>query len=96
MQQTSRETYHSLQAIQRYISTFKQVLLCKQKGMSLEQTAFATGRTSRLIREYEQIIEEYRTTNYNMERMLNDGPHVENNIEEWIIDYAVKMDDQQN
>ena len=33
VQQVSRETLHSLPAIQRYISTFKQVLLCKQKGM---------------------------------------------------------------
>jgi len=32
VQQTSRETYHSLQAIQRYISTFRQALLCMQKG----------------------------------------------------------------
>lgn len=70
VQQVSRETRHSLPAIQRYISTFKQVLLCKQKGMSTEETAFSVGRTNRLILEYEKIIEEYREKNYVMEALL--------------------------
>lgn len=69
--QVSRETCHSLPAIQRYISTFKQVLLCKQKGMSTEETAYAVGRTVRLIKEYESIIEEYRERNYVMKTLLN-------------------------
>lgn len=50
VQQVSRETRHSLPAIQRYISTFKQVLVCKRKGMSTEETAFSVGRTVRLVR----------------------------------------------
>ena len=91
-QQTSRETYHSLQAIQRYISMFRQVLLCIQKGMTTEQIAFATGRTKRLIREYEQIIEEYKNGNYNMKQLLRSEVHIENNIESWIIEYAEKME----
>jgi hypothetical protein len=70
VQQVSRETCHSLGAIQRYISTFKQVLLCKQKGMTKEEIAFAVGRTARLIKEYEAIIDEYREKNYVMEAIL--------------------------
>ena len=31
VQQVARETYHSFHAIQRYIGTFKQILLCKTK-----------------------------------------------------------------
>jgi len=96
VQRTSRETYHSLQAIQRYISTFRQVLLCMQKGMTIEQIAFATGRTKRLIREYEQIIEEYKNGNYNMKQLLSSEVHIENNIESWIIEYAEKMELQKN
>jgi hypothetical protein len=69
--QVSRETNHSLAAIQRYISTFKQVLLCKQKGMSTEETAYAVGKTVRLIKEYEAIIEGYREKNYVMKALLN-------------------------
>ena len=96
VQQTSRETYHSLQAIQRYISTFRQVLLCMQKGMTIEQIAFATDRTKRLIREYEQIIEEYKNGNYNMKQLLSSEPHIESNIESWVIEYAEKMELQKN
>jgi len=88
VQQTSRETYHSPEAIQRYISTFRQVLLCMQKRMTCEQIAFATGRTRRLIREYQHIIEEYRNGNYTMERLLDAEAHIENNVETWIIEYG--------
>ncbi len=86
VQQTSRETYHSLQAIQRYISMFRQVMLCTQKGMDTEQIAFATGRTKRLVREYEEIIEEYGRNNYNMKQLLNQEPYIENNIELWMAE----------
>jgi len=70
VQQVSRETYHSLAAIQRYISTFKQVLLCKKKGMSTDEIAYALNRTKRLIKEYEEIIEEYKNKNYIMEDLM--------------------------
>jgi len=96
VQQTSRETYHSLPAIQRYISTFRQVLLCMQKSMTTEQIAFATGRTKRLIKEYEQIIEEYKNGNYNMKQLLCHEAHIENNMESWVIEYAEKMEPQKN
>ncbi len=81
VQQVSRETYHSLAAIQRYISTFKQVLLCKQKGMSLEETSYALGRTKRLIREYEVIIEEYKEKNYVMRNLMKFETKMETRIE---------------
>jgi molybdenum-dependent DNA-binding transcriptional regulator ModE len=96
VQQTSRETYHSVQAIQRYISTFRQVLLCRQKGMTTEQIAFATRHTNRLIKEYEQIIEEYQKGNYTMKQLLDSEVHIENNIESWIIEYAVNMEPPKN
>lgn len=50
VQQVSRETYHSLAAIQKYISTFKQVLLCKQKGMSLEEVTLGLPEKSRHLK----------------------------------------------
>jgi hypothetical protein len=96
VQQTSRETYHSLEAIPRYISTFRKVLLCMQKSMSTEQIAFATGKTVRLIKEYEQIIEEYKKGNYTVKRLFDTQPHIENNIESWIIEYAENMERMKN
>lgn len=70
VQQVSRETHHSLSAIQRYISTFKQILLCRQKGMKTEEIAFAVKHTKRLVLEYEKIIDEYKERNYVMEALL--------------------------
>ena len=71
VQQVSRETRHSLLAIQRYISTFKQVLICKKKGMSTEEVAFSVGRTVRLIMEYEKIIEKYKEEGYILEELMS-------------------------
>ena len=71
VQQTSKETFHSLEAIQRYISCFKQVLLCKKKDFSTEETAYALGRSIRLIKEYENIIEEYRNKGYVIKNIEN-------------------------
>jgi len=81
VQQVSRETYHSLPAIQRYISTFKQVLLCKRKGMTTEEIAYALNRTKRLIREYEEIIEEFKGRNYIMKALLDCEIEIETKME---------------
>ena len=90
VQQTSRETYHSPEAIQRYISAFRQVLLCRQKKMNTDEIAFAIGITTRLVREYEQIIDEYNRQGYNVDSACQDELHIENNLEIWTIENAVK------
>ncbi len=90
VQLTSRETYHSPQAIQRYISAFRQILLCRQKGMNTDEIAFAIGITIRLVKEYEQIIDEYNRKGYNVDKSLEHEPHIENNIEKWILENTVK------
>ena len=87
VQQVSRETYHSLGAIQRYISTFKQVLLCRQKRMETNEIAFALNRTKRLIKEYEKIIDEYMEKNYVMKSLLNFEVEMETKTETAIQEY---------
>lgn len=84
VQQTARETYHSLPAIQRYIGAFRQVLICHQKQMSTDEVAYATRMSARLVREYEKIIEDYSERSYVLNHLLNDELHVENNIEVFI------------
>lgn len=71
VQQTSRETFHSYHAIQRYIGTFKQVLLCKTKGMTQEEIAYAIKRTKRLVKEYEAIIDEYQKQGNILEQLMH-------------------------
>ncbi len=81
VQAVSRETYHSLAAIQRYISTFKQVLLCRRKQMSTDEISYALGRTKRLIKEYEVIIDEYKENNYVMDALLSFEVEMETRLE---------------
>lgn len=68
VQQTQRETSHSPEAIHRYIQTFRQVLLCRQKELSNKEIAFAVNISKRLVEEYQKLIDEmigeYRSLDY--------------------------------
>lgn len=77
VQQVSRETFHSIPAIQRYIGTFKKVLLCHRKGFSTEETAFAVGISKRLVKEYEALIQEYRENNVLLDALLKYEVNIE-------------------
>ena len=54
-----RETEHSPEAVLRYTTHFKQVLLCRRKGLQNTEIAFATKLSLRLVEEYQKLIEEY-------------------------------------
>ena len=84
VQQTSRETYHSHKAIERYITAFKQILLCTQKGMNTDEIAFAVKKSKRLVKEYEKIIEEYKDQNYILEKLLNFEIDIETPLEKML------------
>lgn len=78
VQEVSRATYHSIDSIQNYITTFRQVLLCVQKGFTTEQTAYAIRRTPGLVREYQNIIEFYDQERHILDQMLHYEPEVAN------------------
>lgn len=61
-----RETDHSPEAVLRYTTNFKQVLLCQAKGFDVAQTSFATKLSHRLIEEHLALIVEYRTQYANL------------------------------
>ena len=61
-----RETDHSPEAVLRYTTNFKQVLLCQAKGFDVAQTSFATKLSHRLIEEHRALIAEYRTQYANL------------------------------
>ena len=52
-----RETQHSPEAVLRYTTNFKQVLLCRRKGLPNGDIAFATKLSLRLIEEYQALIQ---------------------------------------
>lgn len=56
-----RETDHNPEAVLRYTTNFKQVLLCQAKGFDVAKTSFATKLSHRLIEEHLAVIADYRT-----------------------------------
>ena len=67
VQETSRQTYHSFQAIYRYISGFKRVLICYRKAMSENEISHALGMSKGVTKQYLNIIEEYKSTGHILE-----------------------------
>ena len=68
--QVSRETRHSPEAIHRYIRNFRQVLLCRQKGLDEKETAFVVKISKRLVLEYYALIEQFAEENVVLESIL--------------------------
>jgi hypothetical protein len=50
--QIARETYHSMEAVDRYLGQFDRVRHCRQQGLTPEQTAFTLNCGLSLVREY--------------------------------------------
>jgi len=73
VEQVMRETYHSAEAITRYIVAFKQVLLCHRKGLSTEEIAFAVKMSKRLVEEYQRLIAELASKNPSLDRLIEDS-----------------------
>ena len=51
----AQETYHSLEAVDRYLGQFDRVRHCRQQGMSVDQTAFTLNCSRALVEEYMAI-----------------------------------------
>lgn len=54
----AQETYHSLEAVDRYLGQFDRVRHCRQQGLSVEQTAFTLNCSRALVNEYLAIDQE--------------------------------------
>jgi DNA-binding CsgD family transcriptional regulator len=90
VQQVSRDTYHSVQAIQRYIVAFKQILLCRRKQMTTDEIAYSVGKTKRLVKEYEKIIDNYKEKSYILDKLLNYEAKIETQFEQSVNDMMDK------
>lgn len=67
---TCRATRHSPRSVSRYITNFKQVLLCHQKGLSIDETSHATRIAKRVVIEYHNLFKEFAVTNQRLDDIL--------------------------
>jgi hypothetical protein len=58
--QVAQETFHSPDEVEYYVQHLRRVQLCKDSGMGLEEIAQATGHSKLLVREYLNLIEEFK------------------------------------
>ena len=73
VEQVMRETYHSAEAITRYIVAFKQVLLCHRKGLCTDEIAFAVKMSKRLVEEYQRLITELASKSQSLDQLIEDS-----------------------
>ncbi len=84
VQAVSRETDHSLHAIERYITTFRRVLICYRKGMGPDEIARIMMKSKRLIDEYLSIIDEYKQKEYILDKLESYEVRIETFLERTI------------
>ena len=57
-EEVARETYHSLEAVDRYLGQFDRVRHCRRQGFSPQKTAYTLNCSVALVQEYLAIDEE--------------------------------------
>lgn len=56
--QIARETYHSLEAVDRYLGQYNRVAECRRQGFNPERTAYLLNCGVGLVKEYWSLVEE--------------------------------------
>ena len=57
IEQTARETNHSVRAVTRYTNDFKRVMTCLKEGWDFMKVSSATGLSHSLVKEYINLIQ---------------------------------------
>ena len=58
--QVAAETFHSPEDVEYYVQCFGRIQLCRDKGLSPEEIAQATGHSPSLVQEYLDLMTEFR------------------------------------
>jgi hypothetical protein len=85
-QQVCRETCHSVEAVHRYYTAFKQVLTCADKGLTEHETTIATHMSIGLVRQYLKIIEEFKAKGCFLKDLIAHQPRIESDYEKHLKD----------
>lgn len=59
VEQTARETHHSVAAVNRYLKDFRRTRLCLKAGLTVEQTAYLTQLSVPLVKKYRALQTEH-------------------------------------
>jgi hypothetical protein len=57
--QVAQETFHSHTEVEYYVQCLRRIHLCRDSGMSKEDTALATGHSLSLVQEYLELIDQF-------------------------------------
>jgi hypothetical protein len=57
--QVAQETFHSPEDVEHYVQCFRRIQLCRDKGLSPEEIAHATGHSLGLVQEYLDLMREF-------------------------------------
>jgi hypothetical protein len=57
--QVAQETFHSPEDVEHYVQCFRRIQLCRDKGLSPEEIAHATGHSLALVQEYLDLMKEF-------------------------------------
>jgi hypothetical protein len=57
--QVAQETFHSPEDVEHYVQCFRRIQLCRDKGLSRQEIAQATGHSIALVQEYIELMEKF-------------------------------------
>jgi hypothetical protein len=60
--QVAQETFHSPAEVEYYLQCFRRVKICKDRGMSIEETAQATAHSLPLVRQYLNLLAQFQSS----------------------------------
>lgn len=75
-----RRTHHSAYAIKRYLQSFGRVIMLRDKGLTLNEIAYAVGLSERLTQEYLDLYQRYNVPEYR-DRLAEIGQMVSGNAQ---------------
>ena len=75
-EQIVRQTYHSQQSVKRYISTFLRMVVLHRKGVRVEEIAFLTQSSVRLVKDYLHVYQAALTVPHRREKLEEEWARV--------------------
>lgn len=75
--QIARETYHSLEAVDRYLACYARVRHCRRQGFDIAQTAMVLQCSQRLVQEYLAIDDELQPDAANTAKPIEPAATIE-------------------